>query len=386
MSAAARWLNGLRTIGRPVFLAAPAVWDGMFVHWYFVRFIGHSPFGATGSGVDLRSYWMGPHRQRVVALPQGRHHARAGPHDCRTPTTPARTRPSWQRSLPMYGGCRRPRPSVPGRVCGTRRSRCRGRGPASGAPLAPDLLGALPATPARPGRAARTRRRRARGPGRPGCGGARRRSRLPRLVVLDVGPPVEVRVDRDQPALARVVEEDPAHRVGHREDPAPARPQHPVHLAHHARPSRRRTGSRRTRCRPGRRTRRRTAGPARRPAPAAPVPRLRSAARPGVPQHAGGQVHARPRRAPWVTSQRAAAAAPQPTSRTRPPGDVAEQPRVGLAQALRAPDEVHVAEEVAVLGLVVVGVGVPPAAGWPGGLGVGQPSTGHPGPSVVPTR
>jgi hypothetical protein len=59
MSAAAAWVNGLRRTGRPVFLAAPAVWDGMFVHWYFVRFTGHSPFGATGSGVDLRSYWMG---------------------------------------------------------------------------------------------------------------------------------------------------------------------------------------------------------------------------------------------------------------------------------------------------------------------------------------
>ncbi|MDP4509619.1 exonuclease [Nonomuraea turcica] len=59
MAGAARWVNGLRTIGRPVFLAAPAVWDGMFVHWYFTRFTGRSPFGATGSGVDLRSYWMG---------------------------------------------------------------------------------------------------------------------------------------------------------------------------------------------------------------------------------------------------------------------------------------------------------------------------------------
>jgi hypothetical protein len=59
MRDAARWVNGLRAQGRPVFLAAPAVWDGMFVHWYFVRFVGHSPFGATGSGVDLRSYWMG---------------------------------------------------------------------------------------------------------------------------------------------------------------------------------------------------------------------------------------------------------------------------------------------------------------------------------------
>ena len=59
MADAARWVNGLRKIGRPVFLAAPAVWDGMFVHWYFVRFTGKSPFGMTGSGVDLRSYWMG---------------------------------------------------------------------------------------------------------------------------------------------------------------------------------------------------------------------------------------------------------------------------------------------------------------------------------------
>jgi len=59
MAAAAKWVNGLRRMGRPVFLAAPAVWDGMFVHWYFVRFAGKSPFGQTGSGVDLRSYWMG---------------------------------------------------------------------------------------------------------------------------------------------------------------------------------------------------------------------------------------------------------------------------------------------------------------------------------------
>lgn len=59
MQAAADWVNGLRKVGRPVFLAAPAVWDGMFVHWYFVNFVGRSPFGATGSGVDLRRYWMG---------------------------------------------------------------------------------------------------------------------------------------------------------------------------------------------------------------------------------------------------------------------------------------------------------------------------------------
>lgn len=59
MANAARWVNELRKIGRPVFLGGPAIWDGMFVHWYFMNFTGKSPFGTTGSGIDLRSYWMG---------------------------------------------------------------------------------------------------------------------------------------------------------------------------------------------------------------------------------------------------------------------------------------------------------------------------------------
>ncbi len=59
MTSAARWINDLRRIGRPVFLAGPAVFDGMFVHWYFMRFLGKSPFNASGAGLDLRSYWMG---------------------------------------------------------------------------------------------------------------------------------------------------------------------------------------------------------------------------------------------------------------------------------------------------------------------------------------
>ncbi|MEU4561120.1 exonuclease [Actinoplanes sp. NPDC023936] len=72
MKAAASWVNGLRRIGRPVFLAAPAVWDGMFVHWYFVRFLGHSPFGSTGSGVDLRSFWMGATGSEWVETRKGK--------------------------------------------------------------------------------------------------------------------------------------------------------------------------------------------------------------------------------------------------------------------------------------------------------------------------
>lgn len=59
MKNAARWVNRLRKIGRPVFLSGPAVWDGMFIHWYFIKYLGKSPFGNTGSGIDLRSYWMG---------------------------------------------------------------------------------------------------------------------------------------------------------------------------------------------------------------------------------------------------------------------------------------------------------------------------------------
>lgn len=59
MESCATWVNDLKKIGRPVFLAAPAVFDGMFVHWYFIKFTGRSPFAPNGSGLDLRSYWMG---------------------------------------------------------------------------------------------------------------------------------------------------------------------------------------------------------------------------------------------------------------------------------------------------------------------------------------
>jgi hypothetical protein len=71
MHAVARWVNRLRQQGRPVFLAAPAVWDGMFIHWYFIRFTGKSPFGMTGWGVDLRSYWMGIHGCEWVETHKG---------------------------------------------------------------------------------------------------------------------------------------------------------------------------------------------------------------------------------------------------------------------------------------------------------------------------
>lgn len=59
MQAAVAWVDSLKPLGRPVFVAAPAVFDGMFLHWYFIKFAGRNPFGVTGAGIDLRSYWMG---------------------------------------------------------------------------------------------------------------------------------------------------------------------------------------------------------------------------------------------------------------------------------------------------------------------------------------
>lgn len=72
MRAAKKWIDGLRKTGRPVFLAGPAVWDGMFVHWYFIRFLGNSPFGRTGSGIDLRTYWMALNGCEWVATHKGK--------------------------------------------------------------------------------------------------------------------------------------------------------------------------------------------------------------------------------------------------------------------------------------------------------------------------
>lgn len=48
------WLKALP--GRPVFVAYPAAFDFMFVHWYLIRFTGESPFGH--SALDIKTYAM----------------------------------------------------------------------------------------------------------------------------------------------------------------------------------------------------------------------------------------------------------------------------------------------------------------------------------------
>ncbi|HVZ32854.1 MAG TPA: exonuclease domain-containing protein [Polyangiaceae bacterium] len=88
MKGLAQWVDSLSDLGKPVFLAAPAVFDGMFLHWYFIEFVGRDPFAVNGAGIDLRSYWMGARSSRWgntgrsaivkdlgIATPPHTHHA-----------------------------------------------------------------------------------------------------------------------------------------------------------------------------------------------------------------------------------------------------------------------------------------------------------------------
>lgn len=42
---------------RPVFIGYNAAFDWMFVHWYFIHFIGENPFGY--SALDIKSFYAG---------------------------------------------------------------------------------------------------------------------------------------------------------------------------------------------------------------------------------------------------------------------------------------------------------------------------------------
>jgi len=48
------WLKQLP--GKPVFVAYPAAYDFLFVHWYLIRFTGESPF--SHSALDIKTYAM----------------------------------------------------------------------------------------------------------------------------------------------------------------------------------------------------------------------------------------------------------------------------------------------------------------------------------------
>ena len=228
-------------------------------------------------------------------------------------------------------------------------------------PLAPDAVVAGRPLGLDDVERAPARRRRSRAPGRPSSGGARRRSRSRRRRARRTACG---RSSSRSPraAGAGVVGQGPADRVGDREDPAAARTQDARDLGHHGAG----VGDERHRAEGGagevEATRRRTAARRRRPGPAA---RGRRGPRrsPGRWRAGRRRRRAPPAAAPWPSSQREHCAAPAPTSSTPAPAQrrrVAEQVRVGLVEALRAPDEAVVAQEVAVLGLVVGRCAVPP--------------------------
>ena len=52
-----RYVDWIQTLeGKPVFVAYPAGFDFLFVYWYLIRFVGHSPF--SHSALDMKSYAM----------------------------------------------------------------------------------------------------------------------------------------------------------------------------------------------------------------------------------------------------------------------------------------------------------------------------------------
>ncbi|MDA2922431.1 3'-5' exoribonuclease [Patescibacteria group bacterium AH-259-L07] len=62
MRSFAYWVLSVSGKNRPVFVGFNATFDWMFVHPYFHRFLGKSPFGI--SGLDIKSYYMGMMRCR----------------------------------------------------------------------------------------------------------------------------------------------------------------------------------------------------------------------------------------------------------------------------------------------------------------------------------
>jgi DNA polymerase III epsilon subunit-like protein len=52
-----QWIREVSGNKRPVFVAFGASFDWMFVHWYFITFLGRNPFGHNG--IDIKAYYMG---------------------------------------------------------------------------------------------------------------------------------------------------------------------------------------------------------------------------------------------------------------------------------------------------------------------------------------
>lgn len=57
MRDAAAWVRTQAAGARPVMVGYPAVFDWMFIHWYFVHFVGESPFGFSGA-LDMKTMYQ----------------------------------------------------------------------------------------------------------------------------------------------------------------------------------------------------------------------------------------------------------------------------------------------------------------------------------------
>ncbi len=57
MQEAAAWVTAEAGDARPVLIGYPVVFDWMFLHWYFVHFVGSSPFGFS-SALDMKTIYQ----------------------------------------------------------------------------------------------------------------------------------------------------------------------------------------------------------------------------------------------------------------------------------------------------------------------------------------
>jgi hypothetical protein len=57
MTQSAAWVRTQADGARPVMVGYPIVFDWMFMHWYFVRFCGSSPFGFSGA-MDMKTMYQ----------------------------------------------------------------------------------------------------------------------------------------------------------------------------------------------------------------------------------------------------------------------------------------------------------------------------------------
>ena len=57
MTEAARWIEEQAGADQPVLVGYPVVFDWLFLHWYFVAFLGESPFGFS-SALDMKTIYQ----------------------------------------------------------------------------------------------------------------------------------------------------------------------------------------------------------------------------------------------------------------------------------------------------------------------------------------